>query len=254
MYGITAKTEDVSGSNRIGPGWHIVKLKEITFGPVTDSNDTQVITFVYKDKAGNVHKDIRWPFNKESALKYYKPNEDSKYSDAELGIKKGTPLTEEQFINSSLKKIATEFKHILTKFVDPKQDTIIEIKEKDPDKAWAAFCGAVKKKIEKSEGWDEKMNWLVITLKKANDGNYYERTRAIVPFLKPVELGDTPESVEKYFRFNPKYDLFETALKSGANTQWGSNASNSQEEEDPNTKAMKARQEDDGGFDDESGW
>lgn len=242
MYGITDKTQDVSGSNRMGPGTHLCKLKEITFGPVTDTNPTQVITFTFIKKDGNIHKDTRWPFDRENALKY-KKDEPSKYSDAELGIKKGEVMTDDQFCNAALKRVASEFKHIMTKFLDdPNENVVLQVNEKDPEKAWAQFCGLIKKKIEKQNSWNERKVWLVVILKETK-GAYYDRTRVILPFLKIYEQGDTPETVAKYFDFKPKYDLFVAPVKSGENSNWTNSAP---KEEDPNEKAEKARSEDTG--------
>jgi len=242
MYGIDTSLNTGEEGRRIDPGASRVKLESITVGPINETNPTVVLTFTYVNKKGEKHKDIRWPVNEEQSIRsLYDPTKPAKYNDAEAGIVKGQPLTQQQFVNSLYKELNKQILHILTKFM-PREDADIKINpgKKSKEELWVEYCNAVKKKIESQEGWKEVKLWLAVTLKlDAKSGNYYSRTRAFVPFLKPNEDGDTLTSVTKYFNFGPK-ELLENPAKAASTTSgWGTGSV-----EDPNEKAMRARQED----------
>lgn len=128
MYGITE--DNFNESKYLAAGIHEnVKLVSIVReGAKKDGSGQQVLRF-YFDKLGYSFVHTEFPIDENKIKEMNSSNDKSK-------------LSNEEAVKKAYTALSRNVSHILGTFV-PKDKIIFNIKESNPDKAWAAFCDKV---------------------------------------------------------------------------------------------------------------
>jgi hypothetical protein len=204
--------------NYLGAGIHKeVKLVKISKEPAKNDGTGQTVlrfTFQKDIKVGEsvtpyFYIYTAFPVNPEKIAEFNENKPSSKW-------------TNEQAIANEMKWFSSKIKHILGTFI-PKDKLIFKIAEKDPDKAWDAFCDKVIELAGKSfEG--ERFDMKLILDGKDRPG--FPRY-AFQPFIK----NSTNAAVK--LAIIPPYERVEPEVKEDdKNEEWGTDAKKDDEPTD----------------------